>query len=421
MRMTLISLKNGGLAALLVALMSVMPLYAAGEAPVLDPIADQTAEEGVELTFTATATDPDAEAVVFSLGDPALPGAAIDPTTGVFTWTPGEADGGETYTVNVVVSDTSEPILTDEQLVSITVEEVNVAPQLDAVGDQTVTVGQLLSFTATATDSDLPAQTLAFSLADGAAGAIPTGASITAGGAFTWTPSAGQVGDHTFDVVVIDDGTPALSDFETITVTVSAVPPGDNLLTNAGFEDAVEGKPKRALGWQVTKLVTADGRICNVQRDGKPPLVYARTGECAFRFKLTRARARFVQQTLASPGLTAGQTLTVAGFIDTDRLNTGARIQALITYADNTKATLNVAIPRGTQPYRRVQNALTLTKDVSKIVLRLTTGASKGTLLIDDLYLTTGSLPPLAGALSNVNTPNAVPAELPPAADLRGN
>ena len=46
---------------------------------------------------------------------------------------------------------------------------------------------------------------------------MPAGASITAGGAFTWTPTAAQVGPHTFDVCVSDGD---LSDCETITVTV---------------------------------------------------------------------------------------------------------------------------------------------------------------------------------------------------------
>ena len=48
---------------------------------------------------------------------------------------------------------------------------------------------------------------------------MPAGASITAGGNLTWTPTAGQVGPATFDVCV-SDGT--ASDCETITVTVSS-------------------------------------------------------------------------------------------------------------------------------------------------------------------------------------------------------
>jgi hypothetical protein len=81
-----------------------------------------------------------------------------------------------------------------------------------------------LTFTATATDVDVPVQTLNFSLA----GTVPTGASITTGGVFTWTPTVAQgPGGYTFDVCVSDG---ALSDCETITVTVLALPLFHNYL-----------------------------------------------------------------------------------------------------------------------------------------------------------------------------------------------
>lgn len=81
--------------------------------------------------------------------------------------------------------------------------------------------GSPLTFIATASDPDLPANTLTFSL-DGA----PAGASIDpSSGAFSWTPADNTVA--TFKVVVTDDGLPLphLSDDETITVTVLNVPP----------------------------------------------------------------------------------------------------------------------------------------------------------------------------------------------------
>ena len=93
----------------------------------------------------------------------------------------------------------------------------NTPPTLNPIGNKSAQAGTQLAFTATATDPD-PGTTLTFSLANGSAGSVPAGASITSGGAFTWTPTAGQVGGHTFDVCV-SDGT--ASDCETITVAVS--------------------------------------------------------------------------------------------------------------------------------------------------------------------------------------------------------
>ena len=63
-----------------------------GTAPVLGLIGDRAIDEGGTLTFTATATAP-GSALTFSLDAGAPAGAAIDPATGVFTWTPTEAQG----------------------------------------------------------------------------------------------------------------------------------------------------------------------------------------------------------------------------------------------------------------------------------------------------------------------------------------
>jgi len=62
-------------------------------APVLDPIGNKTVGENSVLSFTVTASDTDtpAQTLTYSLDSGALTGAAIDPSTGVFTWTPTEA------------------------------------------------------------------------------------------------------------------------------------------------------------------------------------------------------------------------------------------------------------------------------------------------------------------------------------------
>jgi hypothetical protein len=102
----------------------------------------------------------------------------------------------------------------------VTVNAWNSAPVLAAIGNQSIGQGQTLSFTASATDPDLPAQTLAYSLDSGA----PAGASIAAAtGAFTWNVPANQnTGTYPITVRVTDNGNPAKDDFETITVTVTS-------------------------------------------------------------------------------------------------------------------------------------------------------------------------------------------------------
>jgi VCBS repeat-containing protein len=187
-------------------------------APVLSAIDPLSVNELMPLTFTATAADSDepANSLTFSItGAPA--GAAIDEDTGVFTWTPGENQDG-TYTVTVVVSDGS---LTASVNVEITVNEVNTAPVLGAIGDRTFDERVPMTFTATASDSDLPANTLTFSLEN-----APEGAAINpTTGVFTWTPREDQDGIHTFTIIVSDNTATdsTATDSEKVIFTVNEV------------------------------------------------------------------------------------------------------------------------------------------------------------------------------------------------------
>ena len=98
--------------------------------------------------------------------------------------------------------------------------DTNVAPVLAAIGNQSVNEGATLSFTATATDADLPSQTLTYSLD---VASLALGMTIDARhGAFSWTPSEAQggltpVGDH-HRHRQRDSGN--LTDSETFTITV---------------------------------------------------------------------------------------------------------------------------------------------------------------------------------------------------------
>ena len=190
-------------------------VYEVNQSPVLNPIGDKTVNELTTLSFTATATDPDVppQTLTFSLGAGAPSGASIT-SGGAFTWAPTEAQGPGTYPVRIIVSDSIDQ---DYEDITVTVNEVNVAPVLDPIGPKSVNEGATLSFTATASDSDLPAQTLSFSLGAGA----PSGASITSGGVFSWTPTEAQ-GPGAYTVrIIVSDG--LLEDYEDITVTVYEV------------------------------------------------------------------------------------------------------------------------------------------------------------------------------------------------------
>ena len=182
------------------------------KAPVLAAIQDQEADELSRLTFTATASDEDipANVLTFGLGGSPPAGASIH-QNGTFAWTPTEDQDGS-HAVTVTVSDGN---LTDSKNVAITVRDVNKAPVLAAIQDQEVNKLSRLTFTATASDEDIPANVLTFGLG----GSPPAGASIDpVTGVFTWTPAGDQDGSHTVTVTVSDGN---LTDSQNVTIVVS--------------------------------------------------------------------------------------------------------------------------------------------------------------------------------------------------------
>ena len=190
--------------------------------PRLDPIDDQPVNEKSTLTVFASAFEPDVGgSLTFSLAPGAPAGASIDPVTGAFTWTPTEAQGPGTYPVTVLVSDSATPTLGDQKTFTVTVNEVNEPPVLAPLTIQTVNEGSPVRFSASASDADLPADTLTYSLDPGG----PAGASISpVSGAFTWMPEVGP-GTWTFTIRVTDNGRPPQFASQRVQISVNNLPP----------------------------------------------------------------------------------------------------------------------------------------------------------------------------------------------------
>ena len=190
-------------------------------APVLAAIGNKTVKELTPLTFTATATDADAgQTLSYSLDVGAPAGATIGASTGAFSWTPTEAQGPGNYPITVRVTDNGSPTSNDFEAITVTVSEANSAPVLAAITDRTINEGQTLSLTATATDSDVPANTITYSLANAPAGMTINSSS----GAISW-PTAELDGADVVQVTVnaTDNGSPALTASRSFNVTVNEV------------------------------------------------------------------------------------------------------------------------------------------------------------------------------------------------------
>ena len=103
--------------------------------PVLSSIGDKAVAPGDTLTFVVTATDPDGDDVTLSADGTVGPGgnpfgtnpvATFNPSTGVFQWTPSDAQVGD-YDVRFTATENTTDALTDQETIMITVTDASVA------------------------------------------------------------------------------------------------------------------------------------------------------------------------------------------------------------------------------------------------------------------------------------------------------
>jgi len=166
------------------------------------------------VTNTVSASAPAVAPFAYSLVL-APTGVNLNPGTGLLAWTPTEEQGPSTNVIIVRVTDSGVPALSDTKSFTVLVNEVNVPPVLAAISDRTNYVGETVSFTATASDSDIPANTLTFTLGANA----PAGAVIDPNtGSFLWTIPGPDNSTNNITVVVTDNGSPALSSSRTFAV-----------------------------------------------------------------------------------------------------------------------------------------------------------------------------------------------------------
>ncbi|GEM_PF-1308023 len=233
-----------------------------GPVPPQAPVAqNQTVgtQVGQAKNITLVATDANGDSLTYSIVAGPSNGA-VSPGTGPNrTYTPTAGfSGQDSFTFKA-----NDGVTGDSNVATVTIDvEPNVAPVLDTIGNHSVNESTELVFTATASDSN-EGQTLGFSLV----GTPPSGATIGAGGTFTWTPTEAQgPGTYPVTVRVTDSATPALTDSETINITVNEVnrPP---VAVNPGTQVHGEGSsvdldlaandpdlPANTLTWNATGL-----------------------------------------------------------------------------------------------------------------------------------------------------------------------
>ena len=183
--------------------------------PVLPANTVVTLVRPASLVFTNTATDIDVPAQTLTYQLLASPSSATIDANGIVRWTPPAAS---TNFFQAKVTDSGTPARSATNSFYVIVNEPlgpeNHPPVLPAPTVVTIMRTNVLVFTNTATDIDVPAQTLTYQLLSG-----PSGASVDANGIVRWTPSS--AGANFFQTKVTDNGLPAKSATNSFYVVVN--------------------------------------------------------------------------------------------------------------------------------------------------------------------------------------------------------
>lgn len=183
-------------------------------APVITSTPITTGSVGVAYSYTVAATDSDVPAQTLTYSAVTVPSGMTVSPAGEIAWTPGVSQYGP-QAVTIRVTDDGTPPLSTDQSFTVNVTPANSAPTITSAPVTAGTVGVPYSYTVTATDADVPPQTLTFS-----AVTVPSGMTVASSGAISWTPTAGQTGPQAVTVRVTDNGTPPLSTDQSFSVTV---------------------------------------------------------------------------------------------------------------------------------------------------------------------------------------------------------
>jgi hypothetical protein len=213
------------------------------------------------VTVTATDADVPADTLTFSISGGADSSAfGIDAVTGDLTFnaapdfeTPGDADTDNVFDVQVQVSDGTNDV-TQDITVTVTAVDDN-SPVIGSADNASVTENATAVLTVAATDADLPADTLTFSIsggADAAAFAIDSLGVLTFASAPDFDVPGDSDGDNIYDVQVsVTDGTTAVT--QDIAVTVTGVDDNAPVIGSANAASVAEN------GTAVLTVAATDG------------------------------------------------------------------------------------------------------------------------------------------------------------------
>lgn len=192
--------------------------------PVWTDVGTRRVTEGLRLSLTLKATDPDPYGQTVTYGLVAGPAGLTVSTNGVLTWQPTEAQGPSTNRVIVFATD---GLMSATNEFTILVRESNQPPEWTNPGTRKITEGLLASFQLVAMDADLPVQSLVFGLVKG-----PDGLTVSTNGLVNWQPTEAQgPSTNRVTVTVSDGGVTVPQDFDIIVRESNRLPVWVTLIT----------------------------------------------------------------------------------------------------------------------------------------------------------------------------------------------
>jgi hypothetical protein len=208
-------------------------VQATNRAPTISGTPPSSITAGQAYSFTPTASDPDGQALTFSVANkPSW--AAFSASTGRLSGTPAASDAATTANIAISVSDGSATATLAP--FSITVQAANRAPTISGTPPSSVTAGQAYSFTPTASDPD--GQALTFAIAN-----KPSWAAFsTSTGRLSGAPAAGDVTTYSNIAIAVSDGT-ATATLAPFSINVQSAANRAPVISGTPVASATAGKP----------------------------------------------------------------------------------------------------------------------------------------------------------------------------------
>lgn len=193
------------------------------EAPAITSSPVNSATQDQLYNYDVLAEDPDqGDSLSYTLVN-APSGMVINAGTGNIQWTP---DHNQPGVNNVTVKVEDQGRLSDSQVFTITVADVNDAPEITSAAVVTGTQGQVYNYDVEATDKD-NTDTLTYSL-----DTAPAGMTINAtSGLIQWTPANNQSGVNNVVVRVTDNG--GLFATQSFSVNVATINQAPSIISSA--------------------------------------------------------------------------------------------------------------------------------------------------------------------------------------------